>query len=210
MAQQLRVRRAFSTLTDQQIIALTGAVISGLNNNTAFPKPPVEAATVQAELDQLVAAIANLSSGDPQATATRNNKREALVATLRQLATFVEVKSNNDLATLLSSGFTAMTANRLPSPLSKPSITLIDNGHSTQLIVRVRAVPSAKSYEVRAAAIGAGGVQGAWQPGGIFTSSRSMPVNGLVPGTSYTFQVRAVGGSTGFSDWSDPLSHMCM
>ena len=37
-----------------------------------------------------------------------------------------------------------------------------------------------------------------------------MPVNGLTPGTNYTFQVRAIGGSTGYSDWSDPVSHMSM
>jgi len=209
MAQQLRVRRAFTTLTDQQIIALTGAVISGLTNNPAFPKPPVEVAEVQSELDQFMAAIARVTSGDPQATAARNTKREALVASLRQLATFVEVRSS-DLTALLSSGFPASAATRLPSPLSKPNITTIDNGHSAQLIVRVRAVPTAKSYEVRTAAIGAGGVLGAWQPGGIFTTSRAMRVNGLAPGTSYAFQVRAIGGSTGWSDWSDPLSHMCM
>jgi len=37
-----------------------------------------------------------------------------------------------------------------------------------------------------------------------------MPVNGLVPGTMYQVQVRAIGGSTGYSDWSDAVHHMCM
>jgi chitodextrinase len=36
-----------------------------------------------------------------------------------------------------------------------------------------------------------------------------MSVNGLTPGTTYVFQVRAVGGSTGYSDWSNPVSRMC-
>ncbi|MFM8469141.1 MAG: fibronectin type III domain-containing protein [Limisphaerales bacterium] len=35
-------------------------------------------------------------------------------------------------------------------------------------------------------------------------------VENLTPGTTYTFSVRAVGGSTGFSDWSDPVSHMSL
>ncbi len=209
MAQQLRVRRGFRTLTDQQIIALAGAVISGLTKNDVFPNPPAEPATVQAQLDELVAAIADQPHGGVTATAAKNNKREVLLESLRDLANFVESKSRNDLETLLSSGFTTIAVNRTPVPLPKPSITTIANGHTTQLIVRVRAVPNAKSYEVRCAAIGTGGVQGAWQPGGIFTSSRSMRVNGLVPGTNYAFQVRAVGGSTGVSDWSDPVSHMC-
>ena len=29
-------------------------------------------------------------------------------------------------------------------------------------------------------------------------------------GTVYTVQIRALGGSTGQSDWSDPSSHMAM
>ncbi len=37
-----------------------------------------------------------------------------------------------------------------------------------------------------------------------------MPVSGLTPGGMYLFQVRAVGGSTGYSDWSDPVSHMSL
>lgn len=30
------------------------------------------------------------------------------------------------------------------------------------------------------------------------------------PGGNYPFQVRAVGGSTSYSDWSDPVSHMSL
>jgi chitodextrinase len=47
-----------------------------------------------------------------------------------------------------------------------------------------------------------------WVPGGVFTQARKIVVENLTPGTTYTFQVRAVGGSTGYSGWSDPVSHM--
>jgi hypothetical protein len=30
-----------------------------------------------------------------------------------------------------------------------------------------------------------------------------MKIVGLVSGTTYSFQVRAIGGSTGYSDWSN-------
>ncbi|MGN6554051.1 MAG: fibronectin type III domain-containing protein [Verrucomicrobiota bacterium] len=33
-------------------------------------------------------------------------------------------------------------------------------------------------------------------------------MEGLIPGTLYSIQVRGIGGSTGTSDWSDPVSHM--
>jgi len=55
-----------------------------------------------------------------------------------------------------------------------------------------------------------GGAPGPWQTGGLFTSRRAMCVNNLTPGTNYTFQVRAIGGSTGDSDWSDPSGHMSL
>jgi hypothetical protein len=32
----------------------------------------------------------------------------------------------------------------------------------------------------------------------------------LTPGGTYSIQGRAIGGSTGYSDWSDPVSHMAM
>jgi hypothetical protein len=51
---------------------------------------------------------------------------------------------------------------------------------------------------------------GAWQSGGLCTNSRSIPLNGLTPGKQYQVQVRAIGGSTGYGDWSDSVSHMSM
>jgi hypothetical protein len=59
------------------------------------------------------------------------------------------------------------------------------------------------------AAVGAGNAPGPWQAAGLFTDSRSVSITGLTPGTTYVFQVRAVGGSTGYSDWSNPVSRMC-
>jgi hypothetical protein len=35
-------------------------------------------------------------------------------------------------------------------------------------------------------------------------------IDGLTPGTTYMFQVRAIGGSTRYSDWSNPVSRVCV
>jgi len=64
-------------------------------------------------------------------------------------------------------------------------------------------VDNAKAYEVRLSS-----APNVWQAGGMFTQARRIVVQDLTPGTTYTFQVRAIGGSTGYSGWSDPLSHM--
>ena len=49
-----------------------------------------------------------------------------------------------------------------------------------------------------------------WQPAGVFTQARGIVLSGLTPGNTYSVQARGIGGSTGYSDWSDPVSHMAM
>lgn len=207
---QLRVLLGFASAADHSLEETTSSVIQKLYGNTAYTTPPVTLADLQAAQTAFTAAIATAAQGGPTDTADKNNKREALIGLLRQLAGYVQTKCNNDLATLLSSGFDAVSTNRASTPLLAPTIKDIINGNSGQLVIRVGPIANAKCYEVRYALIGAGGTPGPLQNGGLFTNSRSMAVGGLTPGGNYQFQVRAVGGSTGFSDWSDPVSHMSL
>ena len=209
MAQHIQIRIGLAKATDSEVIAIAGAVIAGMTGNPAFPNPPVEIAAVQSAVAQLTHAIAAQAQGGPAATADKNNKRHALIAQLRKLALYVQGNCGNDLAVLLSSGYSAQSTSKAQLPLTKPTIVSVENGNSTQLVVKVDRIVQARCYELQAAALGTGGTPGPWQIRGLFTKSRSMPVNGLTPGTTYTIQVRAVG-STGCSDWSDPVSHMCM
>ncbi len=207
---QLRVQLGFTNAPDHSLEETTGAIIDNLYGNLAYPTPPVAQAALQTALTGFTQAIAAQAQGGSAATAEKNNKREALIGLLRQLAGYVQEKCGNDLAKLLSSGFDAVSTNRAQSPLAAPSIRDILNGNSGQLLLRVGPIANARCYEVRYAAIAAGGAPGPWVNGGLFTNSRSMPINGLTPGSNYTFEVRAIGGSTGYSDWSDPTSHMSL
>ncbi len=211
MAQQhIRVLLRFGRESDNQIVETGSAVITGLTANPAFPAPPVDLSTVQAALTGFNAAIAAQTQGGTTATAEKNKKRRVLVVLLRKLASYVQTHCDDDLTVLLSSGFQAASVRRAISPLPKPVIASVDNGHSTQLLVKVQKVANAKCYELRWAVLETSGAPGGWQSGGSFTNSRSMPLNGFTPGATYTIQARAIGGSTGYSDWSDPVSHMCM
>jgi hypothetical protein len=71
------------------------------------------------------------------------------------------------------------------------------------LVVYLQPVTNAKTYEIRVSS-----TANAWQHGGTFTQTRHLVLENLTPGTHYTLQARAVGGSTGYSNWSDPISHM--
>lgn len=54
------------------------------------------------------------------------------------------------------------------------------------------------------------GVPGPWLNGESSTKSQRIIVTGLVPGQRYQFRVRAVGGSTRHSDWSDVMIKMAV
>jgi hypothetical protein len=54
------------------------------------------------------------------------------------------------------------------------------------------------------------GPTGDWLPSVFTGDSQHIIFDGLTAGTTYTVQIRALGGSTGQSDWSDPSSHMSM
>ena len=123
---------------------------------------------------------------------------------------YVQENHGNDLAKLLASGFEAASTTKTSGPLEAPTIKDIINSGTGKLTLRVIAVDNARMYEVRYALIGSGGTPGPYQVGGTFSSTRNILIADLTPGSTYQFQVRALGGSTGQSDWSDPVSHMSM
>src|SRR6266704_1996567 len=106
---------------------------------------------------------------------------------------------------LLSSGFQAMSTNRAQNPLEQPAGLVIDNGASGQLVANVGPVKNTSLYEGRIK-----GSTGDWLPSVFTGDSQHVEFNGLTPGQTYTAQVRALGGATGQSDWSDPSTHMAM
>jgi len=208
MSPHIRIADGLRTQSAERLITTAGAIINGLTGNPSFPAPPVDMKTLQAAVDDLNAALAAQPQGGPSATAEKNNKKEALIALLRRLRHYVDENCGNDLSVLLSSGFQAAVTTRVRLPLANPSILNLGLGNSTELVLKVTPIAHAKCFEVRMAVVGAGNTPGPWQTAGLFTNSRSMTIDGLTPGTTYMFQVRAVGGSTRYSDWSNPVSRM--
>ncbi len=209
MSQHLGIADGLRSKSAEQLATTAGGIITGLTGNPAFPTPPIELEAVQAAVDELKAAMAAQALGGTAATAEKRIRKEALIMLLRKLRRYVEDNCGNDAAILLSSGFQATVATRVRRPLENPSILKVDRGHCGQLVLKVTPIARARCYEVRLAAVGAENAPGPWQSAGMFTNSRSMTVAGLVPGTTYSLQVRAVGGSTRYSDWSNTVSRMC-
>jgi len=209
MSPHIRIADRLTNQSAEQLVASAATIITALTGNASFPSPTVDLKAVQTAVDDLNAAIVAQAQGGPAATADKYQKQDALISLLRQLKHYVEYNCGNDRAVLLSSGFQAALSTRNRTPLITPSILAVDLGNSGELVLKVTPIARARCFEVRFAAVGEGNLPGGWQTVGLFTNSRSMTIGHLTPGTTYMFQVRAVGGSTGYSEWSNPISRMC-
>ncbi len=199
----LKVSRVFTSYSDAGIDEFANAVSLGLNNNPAFPAPPVKPADLLA-LDQTFRAAIAAATGDPADTAAKAAAREPLEDALRKNAHYVEILSSHDLPTLLSSGYFPASTNRSQYPLDPPVIQQLSNLATTKLLLRLQPVTGAKSYHVQASPDGGK----TWLDGVISTQARRITVTGLTPATVYTVRARAIGGSTGCSEWSQSMTIM--
>lgn len=206
----LRVSLAFVHDTEQNLHTLASAVSAGLFGNPAYPDPGMEKAVLDDANSAFDTAITTAKHGSPKDTADKHNLRDALIALLRRLASYVQMKHGDDLAVLLSSGFEAVSTNHAPAVLTAPHIREILNGKSGELIARVDAMDNVRVFRARFAVVGPGGVPGPWQDGGLHGDSRRIVLGNLVPGTMYSVQIQAVAGGRNESDWSDPMQHMSM
>jgi len=201
---QYRVSLSFAQLPDVALDDFANAIIAGLNGNASYPAPPVTVAQLVTLKQTLQDAVAAQAQGGTTATAVKNTARNALVEGLRKDAHYVEISANNDLPTLLGSGFQSASTNRAPSVLDKVQIVGVDNGQTGELKVRIDPIANAKGFDGR---IKSG--TGEYGPSISFQNSKSI-FKGLTAGITYTLQLCAIGGSTGAGDWSDPVSHMAM
>ena len=201
------VSLGFAKLKDPDLLAFGESVSSALTvNAAALTGCPVTPATLDAANQDFSAKLAATAQGGTTATAAKNASRAALVATLRQIAAWLEGKAAGSVDLITLAGFeVTMRGHTAQTVLATPAILAILNVMTTQLQLRVSSVPNARAYEVQYR-VGAG----AWTAGGSYPSARAIAVPNLVPGTLYEFRVRVIGGSTGWSDWSDASSHMCM
>jgi len=132
----------------------------------------------------------------------RDQKRAELLAPMRANAAYVQSVASEDLHMLLSSGFQAVSTNRAQSPLAAPLIKKVNNDYPGMLVATIKMGRNTKSLEVQYK-------NGAdWQLLGTFPNGRSIVIGSLTSGQNYSVRARGVGGSTGYSVWSEPMTRM--
>ena len=72
----------------------------------------------------------------------------------------------------------------------------------------MKAIDKAFWYEFRYSALGGGGSPSGWMNHPVTNVKGPIVLNGLIPGTTYVFQGRALMKG-GYSDWSDSVAFIC-
>jgi len=206
------VSLAYKKANPSMVVAILGWIIKCMTGNAAFPKPPIPLAppvppdpTQRVDMTtRMISLQTAISDSVDAGTAETAGKKAALAFAFEGLdanAFYVQTIARTDLPMLLSSGYQAASTNRAQTQLDTPSITGIDNDSPTELDVHVTSVANAYGYEAQTC-IGTG----AWMSVKYSQQARTITLTGLTTGTVYNVRVRALGGSTGQSDWSMPGS----
>ena len=91
--------------SDAQLVTRVNGILNSMATNPSYPTPAPTLASVRTAWQEFSAAISDAVDGGVTLTAIKDAKRAALVALLRQLASYVQVTANGDMAVLLSSAF---------------------------------------------------------------------------------------------------------
>jgi hypothetical protein len=198
--QILRIALYFANYTDNDLNVFASLSVSCLTANPLTPDLPVKVPALGTLQVAFADGITAAQQGGKVETAAKNTARAALLAALRQNAAYVQSLSLTNLEDIFSTGYDVTSSNKSQSPLTTPVFAL-DNSFGGQIAVDLTAVVNAKSYQVQYS-IGTG----AWQELGIFPNTRGIVIPSLTATTICNARVRAIGGSTQYSQWSATVS----
>jgi len=194
-----------SRASDPDLIVMVGGIVTSMTGNAHYPAPAPALPVISAALDEFAQAVANAADGGRTLTAIKNARRTALTTLVRQLATYVQLTCNGNMAVLISSGFPVQKPQRQsPGIPTAPSNLVVKLGLRTgELDAVATPVPGAVIYN--------------WQlsredePTVVLQSAQTTAARntftGLMPGVIYRATVNAVS-SAGPGNWSVPVARM--
>jgi hypothetical protein len=208
-----RVSLGYKLQPPTAVVAILGWIIKCMTGNKSFPNPPVPLVPpvppdpdapvdMTTRLTGLQVAVSNAVGSGVAGTAAKTAALELVFEGMDANAFYVNTIARTNLPLMLASGYSAVSTNRGQTPLDTPSITGIDNDYSTQLAVHLTPITNAIGYEVQTL------VAGVWTTLMFSRQARTITLTGQPSGQVVQVRARALGGSTGQSDWSAPSSSM--
>lgn len=198
-----RVLRDYAGKTDGQLGDAALHVATSLDGNPNFTTPPVTPAALTTQATGFNAAVAACVNGTPAQTLDKNTKRDALIAALDQLASYVELTAANDPAKIISSGFNLTSNTRTALAPGMTSILSVTNVASGKLGLELQVADNAWAYVVEYTALPNGAKQTQ-----TFTNPHEATLTGLTPGTMYSLRVQVMGSGNQITEWCDTVQHM--
>ncbi len=199
-----RIWTGFTRGTDDDVNNLTLDTEDGLLDNPAFLKIPVPVTELETQRLALVSAMTESRKGGGDRSRAKNAAKQVLIDSLMKNALYCTGEARHNLEALLSTGYEVVSKNHTPGPLDTPSIRDILNNISGQLLVRGQSVLNGRMYKARTSTDG-GKTWTEWEP---VNGVRRLLLQPTVPGTTYMVEICAMGGTTGQSPWSNPVSIM--
>ena len=206
----IKASLAFTKVSAGEVLARANAVFDGVYNaKDAFTTPPIDPATLKAQINALSAGMTAALDGGKKAIAEREHQKEVVIKSLRQLGHYVEENCKDNMPTFLKSGFQPVSTTRTPAtPLSEKIRKIVPGKNSGEMLVTIVDDQNALSYQLRRAPVVPAGTAPNWTEQPVGRTRPPALVTGLTPGTAYAFQVRAVT-NTGYTDWSESVTRIC-
>jgi hypothetical protein len=207
------VTAAFDSLPPADFLTQAQLIVTSMTGNTNFPEPwpaPVPSlTTIAADMSAYQDVLNATVAGDKTRITARSSARDRLSSDLQLLRLYVEMMGYGDPTRIATSGFPLNQ--RAPRSaavlLSAPNQFKLEQGPvSGMLVARARRMKAAGSYEVQLATADPT-LEASWSQAGVYTSCRNIPIEGLVPGKTYSVRLRAIGAA-GPGAWTSASSMM--
>jgi hypothetical protein len=206
----VHIALGYSAFTDPDVAGAALAAHDGIKAHPElFPTPP-DLNAFFTSIQTFEASIAASKDGGRSAIARKKKDRLATIKLLRQFGHYVEANCKDDAAIVVAAGFKVAAAVKVaPQPMPQGVIAKTEPGPvSGEIVVKGKAIPKARSYVLRYAALGVDNKPGTWTEIAL-TNPRTILLKGLTPGTTYAIQIRALG-VLGFGEWSDVATRMSL
>ena len=199
--------------SDAEFRMRAGAIYDGIYKSSEYSKPPVTREELKAALDEYDRTRAAALDGGRQAIVERDTQRGVVGLMLRQLGHYVDIACENEKSKLIASGFEPVATSFSPKgPPPRPGIKKLKHGPTSgSLLLSISShYRKVLHYKLRRGEGEFHDIGDSWTEMIVLSARPATLVSGLTPGKIYTFQVCAFGHDGTYSDWSDPVSLMCI
>lgn len=187
----IKVITSFSKLRDAELATRAQTIVDNMTGNSNYPTPTPALTEVTAALATYRDALSQAESRTKEKIVIKNEKRKALESLLNALAMYVQTNCQNDLATLLSSGFHSRKPGSPIGTLIKPENLKVVNGPNLgSMKLSIDKIAGAVSYMFEYSEVPVS-EESRWIARG--STARTYTVEGLSSGKEYAFRVAGVG-----------------